>query len=162
LSSSSSHFGSVAPFKVQVNFYILVFDDQIYADALEKWLNMLEGYFFFQKKIDRENITFALLKVVPRVKYWWENYWEKNSTEESGIFGVELTWDFFTNVVKEQYYLVGNYDDHYMRWTMLRQERGQIGSEITNTFHTLCTKLVIKESEWHLVLKYNGSLHRYI
>jgi hypothetical protein len=49
-----------------------------------------------------------------------------------------------------------------MRWTTLRQERGQAVPEFTNTFHTLCTKLGIKDSERHLVLKYRGALHRYI
>jgi hypothetical protein len=71
----------------------------------------------------------------------------KNSTEESGMFEVEPTWDSFMDVVKEQYYPVGNYDDQYMRWTTLHQERDQTVSEFTNTFHTLCTKLGIKDSE---------------
>jgi hypothetical protein len=66
------------------------------------------------------------------------------------------------DVVKEQYYLVGNYEDQYMRWTTLRKERGQVVPEFTNTFHTLCTKLGIKDSKQHLVLKYRGALHRYI
>jgi hypothetical protein len=89
VSSSSNHFGSTTPFKVQVNFDIPMFEGQIDADALEKWLNMLEGYFFVYNFFDREKITFALLKVVPHVKYWWETYWEKNSTEEFGMFGAE-------------------------------------------------------------------------
>jgi hypothetical protein len=38
-SSSRSHFGGTSPFKVQVNFDILVFEGQIDADALDKWLN---------------------------------------------------------------------------------------------------------------------------
>ena len=66
------------------------------------------------------------------------------------------------DVVKEQYYPLGNYDDQYMRWTTLRQERGQEVLNITNTFHTLRTKLGIKDSEQHLVLKYRVSLHKYI
>jgi hypothetical protein len=66
------------------------------------------------------------------------------------------------DAVKEQYYPVGNYDDQYMRWTTLREERGQEVSKFTNTFHTLHTKLGIKRSEQHLVLKYLGALHRYI
>jgi hypothetical protein len=49
-----------------------------------------------------------------------------------------------------------------MRWTTPRQERGQTVPEFTNTFHTLCTKMGIKYSERHLVLKYHGALHRYI
>ena len=69
---------------------------------------------------------------------------------------------FFVDVVKEQYYPVGNYEDQYMRWTTLRQERGQAVMEFTNTFHTLCTKMGIKDSERHLVLKYHGAIHRYI
>jgi hypothetical protein len=42
-SSSSGQFGGTSPFKVQVNFDIPVFEGQIDANALEKWLNMLEG-----------------------------------------------------------------------------------------------------------------------
>ena len=49
-----------------------------------------------------------------------------------------------------------------MRWTTLQQERVQEVSKFTNTFHNLHTKLGIKYSERHLVLKYCGDLHRYI
>jgi hypothetical protein len=66
------------------------------------------------------------------------------------------------DAVKEQYYLVGNYEEQYMRWTTLWQERGQEVPEFINTFHTLGTKLGIKCYERHLVLKYRGALHRYI
>jgi hypothetical protein len=145
--SSRDHFGGTSPFKAQVNFDILVFERQIDAEALEKWLNLLEGYFSVHNFFDRENITFTLLIYLPHVKHWWENYWEQNSTEESGIYGVEPTWDFFVDAVKEQYYPVGNYEDQYMRWTKLRQERGQEVLEFTNNFHTLRTKLGIKDSE---------------
>jgi hypothetical protein len=34
--------------------------------------------------------------------------------------------------------------------------------DFTNIFHTLHTKLGIKDSKHHLVLKYRGYLHRYI
>ena len=87
--SSSGHFGSTSPFKVHVNFYIPVFEGQIDANSLEKWLNMLKDYFYIHNFYDRENITFTLLKSLPHVKHWWKNYWEKNSTKKSGIYGVE-------------------------------------------------------------------------
>jgi hypothetical protein len=160
--SSSGHFGSTSPFNVQVNFDIFVFEGQIDVEALEKCLTLLEGYFSIHNFSDKEKITFALLKALPHVKHWWETYWEQSSTEESGIYGVNLTWDFFVDAIKEQYYPVGNYEDQYMRWTTLWQERGQAVPEFTNTFHTLRTKMGIKDSERHLVLKYCGTLHRYI
>ena len=69
-SSSSGHFGVTSPFKVQVNFDILVFEGQIDADTLEKWLNLLKGYFFIHNFSDKENITFALLKALLHVKHW--------------------------------------------------------------------------------------------
>ena len=72
--SSSGHFGSTSPFKIQVNFDIHVFEGQIDANALEKWLNILEGYFSIHNFFDREKIKFALLKVLPHVKHWWETY----------------------------------------------------------------------------------------
>jgi hypothetical protein len=100
-SSSSGHFGGTSPFKVQVIFYITVFEGQIDAEALDKWLNLLEGYFSIHNFSDREKITFVLLKSLPHVKYWWKTYWEKSSTEESGIYGAELTWDFFVDAIKE-------------------------------------------------------------
>lgn len=40
---SSSYSGSVTPFKVQVNFDIPIFEGQIDADVIDKWLNLLEG-----------------------------------------------------------------------------------------------------------------------
>jgi hypothetical protein len=125
VSSSSEQFGGTSPFKVQVNFYISVFEGKIDMDALEKWLNLLEGYFFVHNFSSGEKITFALLKALPHVKHWWETYSEKRSTKDYGIYGSDPTWDFFVDVVKEQYYPIGNYDDQYMRWTTLRQERGQ-------------------------------------
>ena len=85
-STSSGHSGSAPPFKVQVNFDIPVFEGQIDADALEKWLNMLEGYFSVYTFSDREKITFALLKAIPHVKNWWETHCEQTSTKEPSMF----------------------------------------------------------------------------
>jgi hypothetical protein len=125
-------------------------------------LNLLEGYFFVHNFSNRENITFALLKVVPHVKDWWETFCEQKETEEPSLFTVMTTWESFRDAIKEQYYPVGSYDDLYTKWTTLRQERDQAVPDFTNIFHTLRTKLGIKDSERHLVLKYHGALHRYI
>jgi hypothetical protein len=72
--SSKYHFGGTSPFKVQVNFDILIFEGHIYVDSLEKWLNLLEGYFYVHNFFDKEKITFALLKALLHVKHWWETY----------------------------------------------------------------------------------------
>jgi hypothetical protein len=106
-SSSRNHFGGTSPFKVQVNFDILVFEGQIDVEALEKWLTLLYGYFSIHNFSDKEKITFALLKALPHVKHWWETYWEQSSIEEYGIYGGDPTWYFCVAAVKEQYYLVG-------------------------------------------------------
>ncbi len=66
------------------------------------------------------------------------------------------------DAVKEQYYPVDNYEDQYMRWTTLWQEKSQTVSKFTNNFHTLHTKLGIKYSKRHLVLKYQGGKLKYI
>jgi len=44
----------------------------------------------------------------------------------------------------------------------LWQGRDQDVPEFTNLFHTLHTKLGIKDTEQHLILKYRGCLHKYI
>jgi hypothetical protein len=110
-SSSSGHFGGTSPFKVQVNFDIPVFEGHIDGEALDKWLNLLEGYFSVHKFYEKENITFVLLKTIPHVKHWCETFWEQSSTEESKIYAVNPTWDFFVDAVKEQYYPIGIYED---------------------------------------------------
>jgi hypothetical protein len=74
---ASTSSGGVTPFKVQINFDIPIFEGQIDVDGVDKWLNLLEGYFPIHIFFDRENITFALLKAVPHVKYWWETFYEK-------------------------------------------------------------------------------------
>jgi hypothetical protein len=57
---------------------------------------------------------------------------------------------------------MGNYDEQYMKRTMLHQKWDQTVSEFKITFHTLHTNLGIKYSEWHLFLKYREALERYI
>ena len=161
-SSTSSRFGDATPFKVQVNFEIPLFEGNIDADALDNWLNVLEGYFSVHNFSDREKITFALLKAVPHVQNWWGTYCEQNLSDESEMFETIPTWASFIDAVKEQYYPVGNYDDQYTKWTILRQERDQTVSEYTNKFHTLRTKLSIKDFEQHLILKYRSGIHWYI
>ena len=44
-STSSSPFGGATPFKLQVNFDIPIFDGKIDSDVVDRWLNLLEGYF---------------------------------------------------------------------------------------------------------------------
>jgi len=41
---ASSSSGGTAPFKLQINFDIHIFEGQIDADVIDKWLNLLEGY----------------------------------------------------------------------------------------------------------------------
>jgi len=159
---ASSSSGGTTPFKVQMNFDIPIFEGQIDTDVVDKWLNLLEGYFSIHNFSNREKITFALLKAVPHIKDYWETFCEQKEIEEPSLFTVTATWESFRDAIKEQYYPVGSYYDLYTKWTTLRQERDQEVLEFTNIFHTLHTKLGIKDSERHLVLKYRRAMHRYI
>jgi hypothetical protein len=116
---ASSSNGGATPFKVQINFDIPIFEVQIDTDAIDKWLNLLEGYFSIHNFSNRETITFALLKVVPHVKYWWETFSEKKETKETSLLLVTATWESFRDDIKEQYYPIGSYDDLYTKWTTL-------------------------------------------
>jgi hypothetical protein len=159
---ASSSNGGVTHFKVQIKFDIPIFEVQIDVDVVYKWLNLIEGYFSVHNFSKRENITFALLKVVPHEKYWWENFCEKKEIEEPSLFTVTITWDSIRDDIKKKYYPIGSNYDMYTKWTTLWQERDQAVPEFTNIFHTLRTKMGIKDSERHMVLKYHGGLHRYI
>jgi hypothetical protein len=46
-----------------------------------------------------------------------DTYSKKRAIEESVIFVVSPTWDSFQNAIKEQYYHVGSYEEHYIKWT---------------------------------------------
>jgi hypothetical protein len=83
--------GGASPFKVQINFDIPIFEGQIDTDVVDKWLNLLEWYFFVHNFSNREKITFALLKAVPHVKDWWETFCEKKETETNSLFIVKTT-----------------------------------------------------------------------
>jgi hypothetical protein len=139
--------GGATPFKLQINFDIPIFQGQIDADVVDKWLNLLEGYFFVHNFSNKENITFVLLKAIPHVKDWWETFCEKKEIEETSLFSVTTTWESLRDAIKEQYYHVVSYDDLYTEWTTLWQERDQAEPDFTNIFHAFCTKLGIKDSE---------------
>ena len=100
-SSSSNQFRGTSPFKVQVNFDIPLFEGQIDVNVVDKWLNLLKGYFLVHNFFNREKITFALLKVVPHVKDWWDTYYEKKATKEYAMFVVVPTWVSFMESIKE-------------------------------------------------------------
>jgi len=53
-------------------------------------------------------------------------------------------------------------EDKYIKWTTLQYGRDQDVLKFTNIFHTLCKKLGITYSEWHLVLQYRDCLKKYI
>ena len=118
--SSSDH---ATPLKVQVNVDIPLFEGMIDANVVDKWLNLLEGYFSVHNFFDREKITFSLLKAIPHVKDLWETYSNQRAIEEYGIFAVTPTGDSFRDSIKEKYYPVGSYEDQYTRWSTLHQER---------------------------------------
>jgi hypothetical protein len=154
--------GGASPFKVQLNFDICIFEGHIDTDVVDKGLNLLEVYFYVHNFSNRENITFVILKAIPHVKYWWETFCEQKEIEEPSLFTVTTTWESFRDAIKEQYYYVRIFDDLYTKWTKLWKERNKAVIEFTNIFHTLHTKMGIKYSERHLVLKYHGALHKYI
>jgi hypothetical protein len=93
--------GGATPFKVQINFYIPIFEVEIDIDVVEKWLNLLEGYFSVHNFSNREKITFALLKAVPNVKDLWETFCEKKEKNETSLFSVTTTWESFIDVIEE-------------------------------------------------------------
>ena len=94
-SASSSHSRGTTPFKVQVNFDTPIFDGWIDADTIDRWLNLLEGYFSIHDFSGREKITFSLLKAAPHVKDWWETYYERKDEEEPSLFSAIPTWNSF-------------------------------------------------------------------
>jgi hypothetical protein len=117
--TTSTSSRGATPFKVHISFDIPVFEGQIDENVVEKWLNLLEGYFSIHNFYDKEKITFAFLKVFPHVKYWRETFCELKETKGSKLFVVAPTWGSFRDAIKEQYYLVESYDDLYTRWTTL-------------------------------------------
>jgi hypothetical protein len=110
VSSSSNHIGSVTPFKVQVNFDIPVFEGQIDADALETWLNLLEGYFIVCNFSIEKRSPLRSLRLSPM-----SNISEKVTGRKIPQRSLEYlrspTWDIFMDAIKVQYYPIENYED---------------------------------------------------
>jgi hypothetical protein len=122
-SASNNHSGGTTPFNVKLNFDIPIFDGQIYVDNVDRWLNILEGYFSVHDFSDREKIIFSLLQVSPHVKDWWKTYCEKKGEEESSFFSAIPKGNYFQDAIKEQYYPMGRYEDKYIQWTTLQKQR---------------------------------------
>lgn len=89
--ASHNYSGNATPFKVQVDFEILIFKGQIDTNAVDKWLNLLEGYFSIHDFSSREKIIFSLLKVASHVKDWWETYYEQKDESTDSLFSAAPT-----------------------------------------------------------------------
>ena len=123
-SSSIGHFGGTSPLKVQFNFDIPIFEGQIDVDALEKWLNILEGYLFVKNFPTRKRSPSHSSRLSPMSNIGGKLTRSK-VPQMNMEYGAKPTWDFFVDAVKEQYYPVDNYEEQYMRWTTLWQEKIQ-------------------------------------
>ena len=84
-SASNNHSRGATPFKVQVNFDIPRFEGQIDTDSVDRWLNLLEGYFSVHDFSDWEKIIFSVLKATPHVKDWLETYCEKKDETKTSL-----------------------------------------------------------------------------
>ena len=62
--ASSSSRGDV-PFKVKINFDIPIFESQIDTYVVDKWLNLLEGYFYVHNFSNRKRLLLHSLKMFP-------------------------------------------------------------------------------------------------
>jgi hypothetical protein len=131
---ASSSTAGTAPFKVQINIEIPIFEGLIDTDVADKWMNLLEVYFSVHNFSNKENIMFFLLKSVRHVKYWWETFCEKREAEEPSLFTVMVTWESFKEVMKEQYYPVRSYDDLYTKSITLQQKRNQARARVDKCF----------------------------
>ena len=81
IGEASSSSGHATPFKVHVNFYIQLLEGLIDFYVVDKWLNMIEGYFSVHNFFNREKIIFSLLKVIPHLKDWWDTYYDQRAIE---------------------------------------------------------------------------------
>jgi len=100
-STFGSYSGSATPFKVQVNFDIPKFEGQIDAEAIDKWLNLLELYFSVHDFSIWEKITFALLKEAPHIKDWLGTYCEQKDESTNSLFSAASTWNSFQDAIME-------------------------------------------------------------
>ena len=78
------------------------------------------------------------------------------------MFDGKPTWGEFVEHIKQEYYPEDTYEQKYMQWQLLQQNKDQSIQRYTNIFHALSTKLGIKDSKKHRVMKYKSGLHRYI
>jgi len=60
-----SYYVSATPFKVHVSFNIPIFEGQIGADPIDKWLDLLEGYFSVHDFPVRKRLPFHFSKSPP-------------------------------------------------------------------------------------------------
>ena len=101
VSTSNSYSRNATSFKVQVNFEIPIFKGQIDVDVIDKWLNLLEGYFSVHDFSSDERIISSILKAAPHVKDWWETYCEHKDGSARSLFSTAPTWNSFRDAIKE-------------------------------------------------------------
>ena len=95
VSASSSHSGGATPFKVQVDIYTPIFEVQLDANFVDRWMNLSEGYFSVRDFPNREKITFTILKASPHAKDPWETYCEQKDEREPSLFSGDPTCNSF-------------------------------------------------------------------
>ena len=93
--ASNSHSRGATPFKVQVNFPIPVFEGQIDANTIDRWLNLIKAISWSMISLTKKILFLDSSKSQPHVKDWWETYCEKEDEGEPSLFSATPTWNSF-------------------------------------------------------------------
>jgi hypothetical protein len=148
-SSSSKHFRRTSPFKVQVNFDILVFEGQIDVDALEKWLNLL-GHFPVHNFPKGKRSPSHSSRLSPMSNIGGKITGRKVPQSNLEYMGSSPLGIFLWMWSRNNTTLLITMNTNTRDGPHCGQEKSQTMSYFTNNFDTLHTKLGIKEFERNL------------
>jgi hypothetical protein len=145
--------------KIDVNFYLPMFNGDANPEKLDNWIRQVKVYCRVEQ-IDEEEVKVKLasLRLEGTAIVWGESKLQ----DRSKCGNLLSSWSKFKSAIRKQFYPLGYLHKAMIEWKTLRQSKGQNVQSFTEEFRKKALALNIPLDSYETLMKYIGTLHSYI
>jgi hypothetical protein len=129
---SHKHKHDMPLLKLDVQFELPRYDDELNAERLDNWVKQMEVYCSVQQiKDDTTRIKLASLRLADTTLIWWQSKLQNGTQQVGNVFP---SWQVFVSTLRKKFYPLGYKENALIEWKGIKLRKGQTVQEYTDEF----------------------------
>jgi hypothetical protein len=146
--------------KLDLKFELPMYDGEVNAERLDKWVRHMEVYCSVQQiKDEVTQIKLASLRLACTSLIWWQSKLQNGTQQVGNVFP---SWQGFVSTLKKKFCPLGYKEKALIEWKGLKLRKGKTMQEYTDEFRKMALMLGIPLHTQETLMKYIGGLPAHI